>query len=224
MLKFEEIKKKNLKIWLEQKKMSSSKPSPLSNTIKNLSDSELKNVKETYLLTLVENIKWDKERITYLKKMIDIFKLPDCFDEESGGCAIWKKVMFENIKMCVKVKDECVNVKCLDNKNCCTFVYVSVDFDAKKSICYDKLSHFSEYIIIDPAKKIVKARGDSFEMCVTLLSIFTSIARDKVSVDVALKSNSELKAIEYIKAVLDKNLSEDFKKILNNLRNNIMHS
>ncbi len=129
--------------------------------------SEKERIKADRILNQIQNVDWEnKDALAYLMKVIDMpgMSVPDVFDESREGCAIWRKRTIGSLQThAIKVCDECVKIKCLDQQ-CCTFVYVSIKFDTSGCKCADQMMNVSRHVIIDVEKGIVKARGDSIEM------------------------------------------------------------
>lgn len=132
------------------------------------------------ILMQLREIDWEnKTALEYVSTMVAIpeLGLPDVFDETKGGCAIWRHRQLYGIDThAIKVCDECIPVQCLKG-TCCGFAYVAIPFDAASCSCADEMINISKHVIVDVGKKVVKARGDSLEMCLAILAIFTGTAK-----------------------------------------------
>lgn len=175
-----------------------------------------KNLTEKIFLEKLKNCKWiNKEPFKYINTIIELgFGIPIIFDENENGCIIWKKKNYKNLKIeSIKICDECIPY---NEKNIFTFIYVKIFFDIKKCKNFNQLCNFSKNIIIDSGKNTICARGFSFKMCITLLSIFTGISVCRSDIKNVIENNLDEKAIE-----LSEKSEKDYLLLLESLIENL---
>lgn len=190
-------------------------PSPMSGP----SSSDIERARIDRILLQIKNIQWkNRDALEYVTKVMDIpgFGVPEVFDETEGGCSIWRKRSLYGLPTeYVKIADECVATNCL-GKSCCGFVYVSIRFDAKNCKCSDLMMNFSSHVIIDVGKGTVKARGDSIEMCIGILAIFTGVGVCRMEPAAARKMQADEKAV-----LLAKSSPEEYIRMVQVIKDNI---
>lgn len=190
-------------------------PSPISN------DPSLDKIRKRAdrILNQIKESEWENQNaFSYLKTIIDLpgFGLPDVFCETKQGCAIWRNRKLGHLQThSVKIVDECVLTKCMDTE-CCGFVYITIGFNTNECKCSDQIMNLSRHVIIDREKNLIKSRGDSIEMCIAILSIFTSVGVCRVDPEKAKKMQADDKAI-----ILAKTSGEDYQRMLQSLADNI---
>lgn len=187
-----------------------------------LSANEKERMRMDRLLSQLGMMDWEhKEAIEYLGKLVEMPEIgvPDSLSEIKGGRAIWMNRKVKQVfTRSIYVVDECINVPCLDN-TCCTFVYVEIDFNTMDCKCENELMTVTRKVIIDSEKGTITARGDSLEMCMSLLSIFTGIGVCRVEVQEAVKGKAMEKG-----ALLGKTSEEDYQKLLKSLQENVNYA